>query len=93
MAVLGIAAAIFVANFLYASYLANQENEARALTAELQVLSQQLAKYAREAVEGGNAESFDEFKATYGETLVCGFARIEGYPVAILANAGVLFAE
>jgi len=36
---------------------------------------------------------FDEFKATYGETLVCGFARIEGYPVAILANAGVLFAE
>ncbi len=36
---------------------------------------------------------FDEFKATYGETLVCGFARIEGLPVAILANAGVLFAE
>ena len=36
---------------------------------------------------------FDEFKATYGETLVCGFARIEGFPVAILANAGVLFAE
>ncbi len=36
---------------------------------------------------------FDEFKATYGETLVCGFARIEGYPVAILANAGVLFSE
>jgi acetyl-CoA carboxylase carboxyltransferase component len=36
---------------------------------------------------------FDEFKAPYGETLVCGFARIEGYPVAILANAGVLLAE
>jgi acetyl-CoA carboxylase carboxyltransferase component len=36
---------------------------------------------------------FDEFKALYGETLVCGFARIEGYPVAILANKGVLFAE
>jgi 3-methylcrotonyl-CoA carboxylase beta subunit len=35
----------------------------------------------------------DEFKPLYGETLVCGFARIEGYPVAILANAGVLFAE
>ncbi|HYK03336.1 MAG TPA: carboxyl transferase domain-containing protein [Thermoanaerobaculia bacterium] len=32
-----------------------------------------------------------EFKALYGETLVCGFARIEGYPVAILANNGVLF--
>jgi acetyl-CoA carboxylase carboxyltransferase component len=36
---------------------------------------------------------FSEFKALYGETLVCGFARIEGYPVAILANKGVLFAE
>jgi acetyl-CoA carboxylase carboxyltransferase component len=36
---------------------------------------------------------FDEFKQLYGETLVCGFARIEGYPVAILANDGVLFAE
>ena len=36
---------------------------------------------------------FHEFKALYGETLVCGFARIEGYPVAILANKGVLFAE
>ena len=35
----------------------------------------------------------DEFKALYGETLVCGFARIEGYPVAILASNGVLFAE
>jgi acetyl-CoA carboxylase carboxyltransferase component len=34
-----------------------------------------------------------EFKALYGETLVCGFAAIEGYPVAILANQGVLFAE
>jgi acetyl-CoA carboxylase carboxyltransferase component len=36
---------------------------------------------------------FQEFKQLYGETLVCGFARIEGYPVAILANQGVLFAE
>jgi acetyl-CoA carboxylase carboxyltransferase component len=34
-----------------------------------------------------------EFKQLYGETLVCGFARIEGYPIAILANQGVLFAE
>jgi acetyl-CoA carboxylase carboxyltransferase component len=34
-----------------------------------------------------------EFKELYGETLVCGFARIEGYPVGILANQGVLFAE
>jgi acetyl-CoA carboxylase carboxyltransferase component len=36
---------------------------------------------------------FAEFKALYGETLVCGFARIEGHPVGILANNGVLFAE
>jgi acetyl-CoA carboxylase carboxyltransferase component len=36
---------------------------------------------------------FAEFKALYGDTLVCGFARIEGYPVGILANNGVLFAE
>ncbi len=36
---------------------------------------------------------FDEFKSLYGETLVCGWARIEGYPVGILANNGVLFAE
>src|SRR2546423_824918 len=36
---------------------------------------------------------FDEFKALYGETLVCGFGRIEGFPVGILANNGVLFAE
>jgi acetyl-CoA carboxylase carboxyltransferase component len=36
---------------------------------------------------------FHEFKALYGETLVCGFGRIEGYPVGILANNGVLFAE
>jgi acetyl-CoA carboxylase carboxyltransferase component len=36
---------------------------------------------------------FHEFKALYGASLVCGFARIEGYPVGILANRGVLFAE
>ncbi len=34
-----------------------------------------------------------EFKARYGETLACGFARIEGHPVAILANNGILFSE
>jgi 3-methylcrotonyl-CoA carboxylase beta subunit len=37
--------------------------------------------------------SFDEFKALFGATLVCGFAHLDGYPVAILANNGVLFAE
>src|SRR3954451_18691961 len=35
----------------------------------------------------------DEFKELYGETLVCGWARIEGFPVGILANNGVLLAE
>jgi acetyl-CoA carboxylase carboxyltransferase component len=34
-----------------------------------------------------------EFKARYGETLICGFARIEGYPVGILANNGILFSS
>jgi 3-methylcrotonyl-CoA carboxylase beta subunit len=36
---------------------------------------------------------FDEFKALYGSTLVCGFARIYGYPVGIVANNGILFGE
>jgi acetyl-CoA carboxylase carboxyltransferase component len=36
---------------------------------------------------------FHEFKALHGETLVCGFAHVEGHPVGILANRGVLFAE
>lgn len=36
---------------------------------------------------------FQEFKELYGLTLVCGFARIMGYPVGILANNGVLFSE
>ncbi|WP_298745497.1 carboxyl transferase domain-containing protein [uncultured Brevundimonas sp.] len=40
-----------------------------------------------------DGSEFDEFKALYGATLVCGLARIWGYPVAILANNGVLFSE
>ena len=40
-----------------------------------------------------DGSEFDEFKALYGATLVCGFAHIWGYPVAILANNGVLFSE
>lgn len=36
---------------------------------------------------------FQEFKALYGQTLVCGFARIMGYPVGILGNNGALFSE
>jgi 3-methylcrotonyl-CoA carboxylase beta subunit len=40
-----------------------------------------------------DASEFDEFKARYGTTLVCGFAHIEGMPVGIVANNGILFAE
>ncbi|HRH19535.1 MAG TPA: carboxyl transferase domain-containing protein [Brevundimonas sp.] len=40
-----------------------------------------------------DGSEFQEFKRDYGSTLVCGFARIWGMPVAILANNGVLFSE
>jgi len=40
-----------------------------------------------------DGSDFDEFKALYGATLVCGFARIHGYPVGIVANNGILFSE
>jgi len=40
-----------------------------------------------------DASDFDEWKARYGTTLLTGFARIHGIPVAILANNGILFSE
>jgi 3-methylcrotonyl-CoA carboxylase beta subunit len=40
-----------------------------------------------------DASDFDEFKALYGQTLVCGFAHICGFPIGILANNGILFGE
>jgi 3-methylcrotonyl-CoA carboxylase beta subunit len=40
-----------------------------------------------------DGSEFDEFKALFGTTLVCGFAHLHGYPIAILANNGILFAE
>ena len=40
-----------------------------------------------------DASEFDEFKARYGSTLVCGFAHLEGMPVGIVANNGILFTE
>lgn len=40
-----------------------------------------------------DASEFDEFKALYGKTLVCGFARFYGIPVGIVANNGILFSE
>jgi 3-methylcrotonyl-CoA carboxylase beta subunit len=40
-----------------------------------------------------DGSEFQEFKARYGKTLVCGFAHIHGYPVGIIANNGILFSE
>ena len=40
-----------------------------------------------------DGSEFDEFKARYGTTLICGFAQIEGMPVGIIANNGILFSE
>jgi 3-methylcrotonyl-CoA carboxylase beta subunit len=40
-----------------------------------------------------DGSEFDEFKQLYGQTLVCGFARVWGMPVGILANNGILFSE
>ncbi|MFQ3249662.1 MAG: 3-methylcrotonyl-CoA carboxylase beta subunit [Glaciecola sp.] len=40
-----------------------------------------------------DGSEFHEFKALYGTTLICGFARIEGYNVGIVANNGILFSE
>ena len=40
-----------------------------------------------------DGSEFQEFKARYGKTLVCGFAHLHGYPVGIVANNGILFAE
>ncbi|MGJ8674737.1 MAG: carboxyl transferase domain-containing protein [Pseudoalteromonas sp.] len=40
-----------------------------------------------------DGSEFHEFKALYGTTLICGFARIEGFNVGIVANNGILFSE
>lgn len=40
-----------------------------------------------------DGSEFDEFKARFGPTLICGFAHIEGMPVGIIANNGILFSE
>jgi len=40
-----------------------------------------------------DGSDFQDFKALYGQTLVCGFAHIYGYPVGIIANNGILFSE
>jgi len=40
-----------------------------------------------------DGSEFDEFKKLYGQTLICGFAHVWGYPVGIIANNGILFSE
>lgn len=40
-----------------------------------------------------DGSEFDEFKALYGNTLICGFAHLAGYPIGIIANNGILFSE
>jgi 3-methylcrotonyl-CoA carboxylase beta subunit len=40
-----------------------------------------------------DGSEFEEFKKLYGQTLICGFAHIWGYPVGIIANNGILFSE
>ena len=40
-----------------------------------------------------DASDFDEFKARFGTSLICGFARLYGQPIGIVANNGVLFSE
>lgn len=40
-----------------------------------------------------DASAFQEFKAEYGKSIVTGFAHIEGFPVGIIANNGILFSE
>ncbi|HPU81126.1 carboxyl transferase domain-containing protein, partial [Accumulibacter sp.] len=40
-----------------------------------------------------DGSDFDEFKARYGTTIICGFARLWGYPLGVVANNGILFSE
>lgn len=61
--VLILAVSVFAANFFALNYYSVRENQALALSSELQVLSQKLANYSKESA-AGNAESFSEFKAT-----------------------------
>ena len=54
----------------------------------------QAVRYARnDCAHCRRQSAFDEFKARYGTTLVCGFAHIWGHPVGIIANNGILFSE
>ena len=61
--ILALAVLAFAVNFIATNYYSAQENQARALSSELQVLSQKLANYSKQSASG-NAESFAEFQAT-----------------------------
>ena len=67
----------------------------------LQLARQAVSKLNRRKPESLNIlpsreprdSAFDEFKALYGTTLVCGFAHLQGQPIGIVANNGILFSE
>jgi twitching motility protein PilJ len=61
--ILIVSVLVFLLNFAVAQFYNARENNARSLSAELQVLSQKLAKYSNESVKG-NSESFDQLAAT-----------------------------
>jgi twitching motility protein PilJ len=61
--ILVVSVLVFLLNFIVAQFNTARENNARSLSAELQVLSQKLAKYSKESVEG-QSESFDQLAAT-----------------------------
>jgi 3-methylcrotonyl-CoA carboxylase beta subunit len=62
---------------------------------EVQLRESREPNYAAEEIYGviPDGSQFDEFKARFGTTLICGFAHIEGMPIGIIANNGVLFSE
>ena len=92
--ILVLAVIVLGSNFAASTYYTSQENKAKALTAELQVLSQQLAKYSKEAVEG-NADSFQEFNDTKKriDTIVkalrTGGEGVPGYEKLSIQSQGV----
>ncbi|WP_127793131.1 carboxyl transferase domain-containing protein [Agromyces sp. LHK192] len=67
--------------------------DSAALTAAVPVDVQQPYDVREVIARIVDASEFDEFKPEYGDTLVTGFAHLDGHPVGIVANNGVLFSE
>ncbi len=97
--------ALALARQAVASCSLKNTNESRRLSAEAPALDPDtlfdvipadlrtpydIREVIRRVVDGSR---FDEFKARFGETLVTGFAHVEGWPCGIIANNGVLFSE